>query len=394
MSREPDPSVQERLQRLLQFLDYDPNNVNLLLQTLELAIESGNASTADTLVAHVDSHGINVPEVHAQLAHLLLLMGSFAAAAKRGDKAIQAGIDHPVVIYNTAVAHFYSEAFIEADTLLGRLTPLDDCSRDALCLHARTLHHLEQPLDAATLAERALAENPGDIELMGLLALLRYESDDNTAALDLAYEVLAEDPNQLDALIACASANFELGRIEPARKAWHHTTEVHPDCGRAWSGLGLLEFNEMELEQAKIHLTLAVKYMPNHIGTWHLLAWVYILENNSLEARAALNASLELDRNFAETHGGLAVVDVMDGHEDSARLSMRRAMKLNTQGFAVYFAELLLLKRAGKDAEADALVNRVLDSVGPNNTLSGRKLVEQWLQAHQKDAKTATLGQH
>lgn len=79
--------------------------------------------------------------------------------------------------------------------------------------------------------------DPGNIEARGLLALLQYENDDNAAALANAREVLSQDPDQLDALIACASAHFEQGSIEASRKAWLHTVSAHPNCGRAWSGL-------------------------------------------------------------------------------------------------------------------------------------------------------------
>lgn len=170
--------------------------------------------------------------------------------------------------------------------------------------------------------------------------------------------------------------------------------KAHPDCGRAWSGLALLEFNELEFVQAEEHLITAVQFMPDHIGTWHLLAWVYILRNDSISARAALDKSYALDRNFGETHGGLAIVDVMDGLDDQARLGMRRALKLNPNGLSAHYAEMLLLQKSGNPAEATQLVNQVLERAAPNGHESGRTLVEAWLRKHQNKRPDAAPGQH
>lgn len=385
---------QSRLNRLLGFLKLDPNNQALLLDAMSLAIEVGDMASTQQLIEHIDTHAIDDPQVYAQATHLLLQMGQYAAAGDFGDKAIEGGITHSAVFFNTAFGHFYSGDYVDAAKLLAHLSSAADCPAPALLLHARALHHQELTEEAEPLTTRALQQEPGNIEARGLLALLQYENDDNPAALLTAHETLAEDPNQLDALIACASANFEQGNLDASRKAWLHTVKAHPDCGRAWSGLAQLEFNELEFVQAEEHLKTAVQFMPDHIGTWHLLAWIYILRNDSTAARAALDKSYALDRNFGETHGGLAIVDVMDGLDDQARLGIRRALKLNPNGLSAHYAEMLLLQKAGKSAEATQLVNQVLDRATPDGPESGRTLVEAWLRKHQKKSPDAAPGQH
>jgi Tfp pilus assembly protein PilF len=134
--------------------------------------------------------------------------------------------------------------------------------------------------------------------------------------------------------------------------------------------------------------------MPDHIGTWHLLAWVYILRNDSISARSALEKSYVLDRNFGETHGGFAIVDAMDGLDEQARLNMRRALKLNPNGLSAHYAEMLLLKKAGKPVEASQLINKVLDRSAPNSHESGRALVEAWLRRYRAKSPDAAPGQN
>lgn len=375
-----------RLERLLGFLAQDPDNTSLLIDALSLAISSQAITAAQTLKAHVTNHGIDNAVAHAHLAHLLLLAGDYAGAALQGDLAIAAGIIHPAVLFNTAFGHFHAADYASSASTLARVTSQPDAALPALLLHARALHHLESD-DAEPLVVRALELEPEHIEARGLLALLHYERDAYDEALQLAHEVLAEQPDQLDALLACAGTHTEQGRMEAARKTWLHTVSAHPDCGRAWSGLAQVEFHELEFNQAEEHLKTAVLHMPDHIGTWHLLAWIYILRGDSAQARDALDRSYALDRNFGETHGGLAVVDAMEGKTDSARQGIRRALKLNPDGMSARYAEMLLLQQEGKADEATALVNSVLDRPTADGQATGRVLIERWFAEHQGHAR-------
>ncbi len=383
-----------RLTRMLGFLEHDPCNVDLLLDTLTLAISSNDLEQAKRLANHIENHAVEDATVWAQMAHLQLLLRNFASASEYGDKAIQAGINHSVVLLNTAYGHFYNGDYTSSAAILAKLTSQSEADVSTLLLHARSLHHQTESEEAEQLLTRALQIEPEHIEAKGLLALLLYERDDNQGALRLAHDVLAQNPNQLDALLACGAVHFEQGNIEASRKTWRHTVAAYPTCGRAWSGLAQVEFNEMEFVDAEAHLKTAVSYMPDHIGTWHLLAWIYILREESVLAREALDKSYALDRTFGETHGGLAVVDVLDGKLDDAQLGIRRALKLNSECMSARYAEMLMLQKAGKTTEANALVQQVLDRQSPNSDYSGRFLIERWLQSHQGKLPKPPAGQH
>lgn len=393
MTSTTSPSKQDRLIRLLGFLSHDPTNSMLLADALNLAIEIGDQAHGRQLLAHLAQHSIEDAQVCALALHLALQNQDFTSAVAYGEKAVQAGIEHPAVIYNTAFAHFYSGDYKTTADLFARHASQQD-NPTALLLHARALHHQELTEEAEPLAARSLQQEPGNHEARGLLALLRYENDDLDSALSLARDTLVEDPNQLDALIACASAYFEQRDIGASRNAWQRTVHAHPQCGRAWSGLGQLEFNELQFDQAEQHLRKAVEYMPDHIGTWHLLAWIHILRNDSHAAREALLKSYELDRNFGETHGALAVVDIMDGLEDEGRFGIRRALKLNPAGLGARYAEMLLLQRAGNTGEATELVRQVLAQTSPDGHNSGQVLLERWLREHQGNPGPARPDHH
>lgn len=386
--------IQGRLARLLEYLKQDPSNVRLLADALALAVDAGDLQQGLQLIEHMEAHSIKEPQLYARATYLLLQAGDYAKAAAYGEYAVGAGVAHPAVVFNAALGHFYNDAYDSAAALLDQLTRDPACTMDALLLHVRSLDHLERNEEAEPLAVKAVEWEPENSEALGLLALQQFENDNNTAALHSAREALARDPIQLDALIACGSAHFEQGSIEAARKTWLHTVEAYPTCGRAWSGLALVEFNELEFDQAVEHLHLAVQYMPDHIGTWHVLAWIHILRAESTQAREALSKAYALDRNYAETHGGIAACDVLDGKAEEARQGIRRAFRLNPDCRAACYAQMLLLRSEGKPEEGNQLFRDMLARTAPSGADTGLALAEKWVASHQTKQRQNPPGQH
>lgn len=387
---------QSRLDRLLGYLKTDPHNLRLLRDALALAVENPGLAEKQLLASHLEQYTPEDPESQAHAACLFLQLQDFEAASRYGDDAIQAGVIHPSVVYNTAFGHFHCARLDRADELLAKITSAPDATEDALALHGRVLHHLERIEEALDLLHRACANGSARADSRGLLALLQYENGDNPNALQTALETLADDSDQLDALVACASAHFEQGNIQASRKTWLYTVETHSTCGRAWSGLAELEFHELEFGNAEKHLKTAVTYMPNHIGTWHLLAWIYILSHDCPNARKALEAAYSLDRNFGETHGGFAVLDAMEGNDEKARLNIRRAVRLNPQVLSVEIAKIVLLEKAGKSADAQLVMDALLqrERMTPSGPTTGKALLQHWLATHGKRQPDARPTQH
>jgi Tfp pilus assembly protein PilF len=92
--------------------------------------------------------------------------------------------------------------------------------------------------------------------------------------------------------------------------------------------MGLTAMFSLNLDRALENLQRAVRHMPEHIGTWHSLAWCQILKRDFAAAQETFDRAMALDRNFGETHGELAVVHILQGKPEAADPEIKRALRL------------------------------------------------------------------
>jgi len=70
---------------------------------------------------------------------------------------------------------------------------------------------------------------------------------------------------------------------------------------------------------------------------------------------------MALDRNFGETHGGLAVVHMLQGKTELAEGEVKRALRLDPKCFSGRFAQSLLLQKSDPE-KAQAIVQGIMSS--------------------------------
>ncbi len=366
------PEKLAQFERFSGFLTFDPNNISLRLSVIELGIECQMWD----LLKQVIYDGLNLdPDNISFRGHagmLALRDKEYALACSHFEfVAASDNAPSPSILYNFAFSLFYLAEYERAYSILGQIAVSSEMQKMVNVLSARCLHHIGKPEEAIELIEQ-LAVAEMDAETQGVFALLLHEVQRTAEASEAANRALSLNPQQLDALLARASLEAESDRYDNARRDYVVATTAHPTCGRAWSGLAQLDMRDMQFDKAQEELELAVKLMPDHIGTWHMLAWIHILHGRAEEAKYAFDRSYEVDRNFGETHGGFAVVAAMQQQRKLSEQHMRRARKLNPEGFSVHYAELLLLKAEGKHDEAKVLYERVMSSAKlPSGLLMG-----------------------
>jgi Tfp pilus assembly protein PilF len=227
-------------------------------------------------------------------------------------------------------------------------------------LVVRAHHHLGE-LDEAIRAAEAYADtHPEDAEVSGQLAMLYFDNDDLTKARAWADKAIALPRKTPEAY---STAGFLALGDEDEKRAQEllgRALELNPKSGRAWAGKGMAEMFGGDLDAAEAALVRAVEHMPQHIGTWHALGWCQILRRDLDGAEASFKKAYEIDRSFDETHGALAVIEILRGAGNRAQRRADTALRLNPESLSGQLAKVLL--DSGDEAARAARLRGILAS--------------------------------
>lgn len=352
-------SPSPRLSRLLGFLDVDPLNEALLADAATLAFEERRLDLASTLIARA-------ADIAPLRPAMLNVKGLVAIAAQRFEEAIAifeqlvGGSGDPALRFNLAWANALVDRYERVDDLL------DDeaiaASPRGPALKIRAMHHLER-FEEALATGRELAERfPDDAALMGAMATLAMDADEIGIARHYA-ERAGDDPEGLAArgLLALdeRDAAGSLALFEQAIARQQHNP-------RAWVGRGLSLLAARDVTGAADSIDRGARLFEDHIGSWIASGWAHFLGGEHAKARTSFEQALALDGNFAESHGGLAVLDVVDRRFESAERRCEIALRLDRNCFGAALAKILLLQGRGDDQAARRIRDIALSTpIGP-----------------------------
>lgn len=356
-----------RLQRLLGLLELDPNNLTLRLDAIRESVDNGEWDIGRQLIdaglrAHPDEPNLlgwsGFAHLHAQ---------QYVDAEQTLRAAVTAGLEAPELSYNLAFALFMQRRYADALEYVSATQAQSDETLAAI-LRARCLHHLRRPQEAIDDLKLLLASAPEEAEAHGLLALIAHEQGAGDAAREHVEAALKRDPRQFEALLVLAYMQSNAQEPDFARASFDALLSIDPQCGRAWLGVALLELKQMDLTAAKRNIEAAAAHMPEHIGTWHVLAWTELLLGDVAAAHTAFEKALAVDRNFGESHGGLAIIAALQGRDEEARLGIRRALRLDGKCLSAKYAEMVLLRRHGRHQDAQAVFESALSQTSGSGT--------------------------
>ncbi len=350
-------ALRERAERFRQFLQQDPDNINIISELIDIELQLGHFEQVQVLLSagltkFPDNTGLKFKQ-----ASFYLATAQQEQAIRQLQDLLDAGVHAPAVYFNYAYAALLNNDPELAQQQLAQITDIE-LLPDYNILLSRVQHHLGDMENAIRSAHAQLNAQPENAEALGHLALLYLD----TLQHQQAAQALEKSPLNREALITMGSVALDEQDIVQARGYFELAVKEHANAGRAWSGMGLVKMAEMDLVGAIEDLTLAVKYMPEYIGTWHALAWAQIMQQELDAAEQSFQAALDIDRIFGETHGGLAVVAVMRGDLEDAERKARIGLRLNPQSFAARFAQSLLTQHSGDQAAAVKQIEAILAS--------------------------------
>ena len=348
-----------RLERRLEYLKADPENLNLLAECADLSLELGRRDEARALLERGLALKAADPYLRARLAMVKLSGGDVAGALEILEALVKGGETAAALRYNFAYALMLAGRYAEAKEQLALIAA--EMPQAAMLL-VRAHHHLGELEEAIRVAEDYATAHPEDAEVSGQLAMLYMDADDFTKSRAWADKALALKQKMPEAYFTAGFLALGDEDEERAEELLARAIELDPRSGRAWAGKGLAAMLRGDLGAGEEALARAVQYMPQHIGTWHALGWCQILAGALDKAEASFRKAYDLDRTFGETHGALAVLELMRGAGNRAQRRADTALRLDPQSFSGRYAKVLL--EAKNDEMRAEGVRRILSSQG------------------------------
>lgn len=357
-------AAQQRLERLIGFLQQDPDNAPLHADAFDCALAAHDWAAAARLVDEANAKHFDPPGWQFRAATLALATRDWARA-EQILQALQASVGpHPAITHNLAWVAFEQGDFQGVLERLESAIASGQADDAILVLQFRAQHRLGQFDAAITLARQLASQGQLPPEAAGVASLIAVDDDQLDLAKTWSDAALQTDPEQMEALVARAAVALSESDAATARRLSERALQHNPADGRAASSLGFAHMLALDVAAAIKSFRQAVGAMPGHIGTWHGLGWACLLAGDLIGAKQAFDAALELDRNFSETHGALAVLAALTQHPEDAQAHIKLAQGLDANDLSSQYAAALLSGEASDAARITRLADRLLKSRG------------------------------
>lgn len=344
-----------RLSRLLEFLESDPENLNLLADAANAALDESALDNVGELITRYRALA-DVPPP------LLNVEGIAALRQGRLDEAITAfsalrhsGHDDSSIRFNLAWAGALQQRHEDVLELLDE--EVVTTVPRAAALKVQTLHHLGRIEDAISAGQGMAEIYPKDNYLLGALSVAAMDADD----FELARHYATRADGGSDALTTQGLISLQDDAPEAALALFGRALAEHPDAPRAWLGRGLSLLSQGHVDAAAPCLDKGAEIFGDHLGSWIASGWTHFIRKDLVAARRSFETALAHDDNFAETHGALAVLDIAEGNIDSARRRTDIALRLDKECFGGILARTLLLEMDGKPELAAKIRERAMN---------------------------------
>lgn len=347
-------SVSEpRFDRLVGFLAEDPDNLALLADAADAALAESRYAEASDII---DRHGRIAPPPPS----LINGLGLCALAEGRHADA--------VCIFESLHAQSPSDSGLLAnlawarsglDDHLGVLDAVDGAKETVAIamLKVRALHNLGR-LEEAMAVGDAWTDRDGSPELWGVLASVALDAE----AVDRAETWAQRASDTPDGATALGIIALSGARAAEAREFFEHALSARPDFARGLTGLGAVLLDEGKPIEAAKNFDKAAKIFDTHLGTWVAAGWAYLIAGDLGNARSRFERVLAIDETFSEGHGGLAVLDVLEGHDTLAERRAEIALRLDRRGLGGALARSMLLEQSGDVHSARRLRTMALEA--------------------------------
>lgn len=379
----PAHDVSDRLNRIEGYLRDDPNNDDLLVEVFNCALQAGQFPRAEFYLRHALTLWPGSVPWALREADFLVTQKKYTEAA-RLLQVLNQKVDlndevKDLILYNLAAIDYELKAFEDCGL---RLTERMNRFVGCVGFDAKTLDYREIDLALSKLWLRSL-HHKGDLKLAvewiqllidrgslhpalaGIGSLIAFDNQQLTLAQQWANLGCAEamrTGSPVEVFVTMASLALGERDIERARQFCMDALNRNPNEGRSLSVLGFCDLLSEQPSAACVNFEKALSSMPAHVGTLHGIGWAQIISSQLDAASHSFRKAIDIDRNFAESHGGLAIVLALQERKILAAEQVELSLRLDRNTITGRFARSLLNGEVNSVQAVEALVRGLLEA--------------------------------
>lgn len=362
--------TESRLDRLLLLLSSDAENPALLGDAADAAVEERRPEEAIALLERLEAI-VPLPPREANLMGLAAMqLGRHDRAEAAFERLVAGGSADATVRANHAWAKAMQKDLDGALALLD--DPLAFERPEAAMLKVQILHEQGEFEEAARLARIYVERHPDHRGLLAAASVLALDVED----AELAARCAAAAGDHPAALATLGTLALGEDRATEALAMFDRALERDSGAPRAWVGRGLAKLLSGDSESASEDIDKGAELFGDHLGSWIAAGWACFINRDLAAARVRFEKALALDSTFAESHGSLAVLDLLEGRREQARKGCDVALRLDRESFSGALARVLLAADAGDQAGARRIFDAALTTpIGRNGRTIAQALV-------------------
>jgi len=226
---------------------------------------------------------------------------------------------------------------------------------------AQRLHQSDRLADAEAIYRQVLAQDPNNPDALHLLGLLAWQVGRPDAAIELLQKAVERRPTFPEAYANLGNAYGDAGRIDEAIAACRMAIKLKKDFPQAYTNLGNALYSKGLFDQAIDAYRQAIRLKGSFPETHNGLGNALRDKGRIDEAIAAYRRAIELRKDYAQAHSNLGGILKDKGQLERAIAACRRAIELKPDLAHAYVNLGSALKDKNQLDEAIAVYRRAIE---------------------------------
>jgi tetratricopeptide (TPR) repeat protein len=337
---------------LNELLKVKPEDTAALLRLAEIYLSQNNPAKAEENVRAVLATRKNDAQAHYLQGKILVRRQEFDKAMSEFENSIK--LDESLL-----------PAYLEKASLQFMRNDLDACESTLTAVLQRDKDYL--PAHAAYSKLLSVRQRPQD-------------------ALQQAQEVLAQSPNNEDALVGRANAFSMLGKLQESKRDWMELCQMRPQNPIYLHRLGVVEVLLSDPASALVHFHKALEIQPDLIPAINDILYLYLKNKQYDAAFAELDRLAKTASPQDEIHRFRGQAYLLKGDMDGAEKEFRKVIEVNPQNYQTYILLGQLNMQRNNVAQAIKDVDQL---IARNGNLSPAYLMKAFYLEANKDINGA-----